>query len=172
MRLDFDFIAQNSFQTTADGQRLFYPNGMIGKAYVIESDECYQTLFRQQKRWGLSIFAVMMLLFASKVGGWILLASFLALNLLKQLFTRRTTQHMPVATTRYSVMQFFENSLPVHRLSRGKQLALLSCTGLGCLCLAALAATDGYLDIRRQLIVWSCICGLIAWRTLRALRAT
>lgn len=173
MRLNFDFIAKGSFQTTADGQRVFYPNGMIGKGYIIESDERYRRLFRQQKYWGLAIMALVTLLVSIKAGGLIILSAFIALNLLKQLVTRRTTRHMPIAAARYSVAHFLSDSLPLHKLSRGKRLALSISGILGCLCLALLAASGWYPDpdSQRRLMTGAFVCGLVACLALRALRA-
>lgn len=171
MRLNFDFIAKGSFQTTADGQRLFYPNGMIGKSYIIDSEERYQHLFRQQKHWGLAIMALISLLVIGKADGRIILAAFIALNLLKQIVVRRTTRHMPVSATRYSIGHFLDGSLPLHKLSRRKQFGLLAVGILGCASLALLAASGWYPDRRHGLVGWSFICGLIAYLALRALRA-
>lgn len=171
MRLSFDFLAKGSFQTTADGQRLFYPNGVIGKSYLIESEELYQRLFRQQKHWGLAIMTAITLLMLGKASGLIVLAAFIALNLLKQTVVRRTTRHLPISATRYSISHFLHDSLPIHKLSQRLQIALFASCALGCLTLALLAASGWHPEIRRRLITWSVICGLIAYLALRTLRS-
>ena len=171
MRPNLNFLAKGSFQTTADGQRLFFPNGMAGKGYLIASEEIYQRLLRQQKHWVLSIMATMIFLLSSKlISGLLILAVFLALNLCRRVFVRRTVSqlNMAVSTTPYSTSFFLHDSLPVHKLSPGQQGFLLLCSLLACGVLAWLAFHNSYPEIRHRLVIWSLICALIVYLLVRS----
>lgn len=111
MRPNLDLLAKGSFQTTEEGVRLFYPNGMGGKGYRIDDDAQYQRLFRQQKHWGLSIMLVITALVAMHVSWQIILPVFILLNLLKQFFVRKITRTMQASGIPYSVDHFFGQSL-------------------------------------------------------------
>jgi hypothetical protein len=45
----FDALTSSAFKTTADGGRLFFPYGIIGRGYVLPSEHAYQRLQRQAK---------------------------------------------------------------------------------------------------------------------------
>lgn len=47
-------LGENAFKTTADGKRLFFPNGVLGKGYVVDSEETYQRLRSYYKWWFLA----------------------------------------------------------------------------------------------------------------------
>ncbi len=38
------FVFKNIFRTNSEGQKLFYPNGILATGYVIPSDEVYKRL--------------------------------------------------------------------------------------------------------------------------------
>ncbi len=38
------FVFKNIFRTDSDGQKLFYPNGILATGYIIPSDEVYKRL--------------------------------------------------------------------------------------------------------------------------------
>lgn len=168
MRPNLDFIAKGSFQTAPNGQRLFYPNGLAGKGYWIDSEETYQRLFRQQKRWGISIMTMISLLVAAKVGWTIMLPLFVVLNLLKQAVVRQTTRSMQVCDIPYSVDGFFREGLRLPRMSQAMQVFLLGAGGLGCVTL--LAAIAWQPDMWRKFLGWASVGGLVAYLALRELR--
>src|SRR5215510_5145810 len=45
----FDALTSSSFKTTPDGQRLFFPCGVLGRGYVIGSEREYERLRGQVK---------------------------------------------------------------------------------------------------------------------------
>lgn len=42
----FNALASGNFKTGADGRKLFYPLGALGRGYIIPSDEAYERLHR------------------------------------------------------------------------------------------------------------------------------
>ncbi len=38
------FVFKNIFRTNSEGQKLFYPNGILATGYIIPSDEVYKRL--------------------------------------------------------------------------------------------------------------------------------
>lgn len=168
MRLSLDFIAKGSFQTTRDGVRLFFPNGFAGKGYVIDSEEMYQRLFSQQKRWGILIMTMISTLVATRVGWHIMLPLFIALNLLKQAVVRQTTRNMRISDIPYSIDGFFKEGLRLPAMSRDMQVFL---AGLGILVgLGSLAAIAWQPDLWRRLLGWGSIAALVAYLAIRELR--
>ena len=138
MRLNFDLLAKPSFQTTEDGTRLFYPNGLGGRGYRIDSDALYRQLFQQQIHWGLFIMIVVTGLITAHVIWQIGLTSFIVLNLFKQHAVRKLTRHMPISPIRFSIDRFFGQALrlPLMRpvilkaFMAGCVLIFLTCLGL------------------------------------------
>jgi len=45
----FEGLTSSSFKTTADGRRLFFPWGVLGRGYAIDSEERYERLRKQVK---------------------------------------------------------------------------------------------------------------------------
>lgn len=165
---NLDLLAKGSFQTTPDGQRLFYPNGLAGKGYLVESEERYQHLFRQQKYWGLAIMASITLMAAARLYWPVVLGTFITLNLLKQVVVRRTTRQMQPSPIPYSVNGFFREGL---RLPVMRRSFLLILCGSGLLVsLSCLAALVWYPDLWRKLLGWATITSLLAYLALRDLR--
>lgn len=165
---NLDLIAKGSFQTTPEGQRIFYPNGLAGKGYLIDSETCYQRLFRQQKYWGLAIMASISLLVAFRFFWPVTLGTFIALNLLKQAIVRRTTRHMQISSRPYSIDGFFREGLRLPSMPK----PLLICIGSTALLtgLSCLAAMIWYPERWRKLLGWSSLMMLLAYLVLRELR--
>ncbi len=169
MRLfNLDLLAKGSFQTAPDGQQLFFPNGLAGKGYIIESAESYRRLFRQQKHWGLSIMLIISALVWARVGWHIMLPLFVVLNLLKQVVVHHTTRQMQVSEIPYSLDGFFREGLRLPKMSHN-MLAFLAGAGvlIGLTCLATIA---WQLDLWRKLLGWGSVAALIAYLAIRELR--
>ncbi len=58
--LNFWFVFKNVFRTNSDGQKVFYPNGILAAGYIIPSDEVYKRL--RNGYIGLFVFAVLFIL--------------------------------------------------------------------------------------------------------------
>ena len=133
MRFNLDILAKGSFQTTADGMRIFFPNGFASKGYLIDSEELYQRLFAQQKRWAIGIMLLISVLMAAHLDWKTILPAFIAVNLLKQAAVRRITRNMQVSDVRFSVWSFVGDHLRLPAMSR-TMLYLLAVLGtLACL---------------------------------------
>lgn len=165
---NFDLLAKGSFQMTHEGQRVFYPNGLAGKGYLIDTESRYQQLFRQQKCWGLTIMGSVTILVALRTFWPVVLGTFIALNLLKQAIVRRTTRHMETSLRPYSIDGFFREGLRLPPMPR----TLLICIGsiallIGLSCLTALI---WYPELWRKLLGWFSMMILLAYLVLRELR--
>jgi len=83
----FDALTTGSFKTGADGSKLFFPWGVLGKGYVISTDAEYQRLRQQVKAYlivtliliiglnavfGLRLMVMGGLLLVLFYGGWML----------------------------------------------------------------------------------------------------
>ncbi len=148
MRPNLDLLAKGSFQITEEGVRIFYPNGLAGKGYVIENDAQFHHLFEQQKRWGLGIMLIITTLVVILVPWQIILTVFILLNLLKQYFIRRNTRLMKVSATPYSIDRFFGQAL---QLPTMKPVVLMIFMGFSALYgLAALGLTLKYPEIWKR----------------------
>ncbi len=42
--LNFWFVFKNIFRTNSDGQKVFFPNGILAAGYIIPSEEVYKRL--------------------------------------------------------------------------------------------------------------------------------
>lgn len=142
MRLNFDLFAKGAFQTTEEGVRLFYPNGLGSKGYLIDSDEQHQLLFEQQKRWGLSIMLIITTLVVTHVPWQIGLPVFILLNLLKQFFVRKNTRRMQVSTIPFSIDRFFGQALRLPTMKPATLKAFLAICALAGLLGIALTVRD------------------------------
>ncbi len=165
---NLDLLAKGSFQTTPEGQRIFYPNGLAGKGYLVDTEDRYQQLFRQQKYWGIAIMSSISILVAFRFFWPVVLGTFIALNLLKQAIVRRTTRHMETSLRPYSVDGFFREGLRLPPMPR----TLLICIGsmallIGLSCLSALI---WYPELWRKLLGWFSMMILLAYLVLRELR--
>lgn len=165
---NLDLLAKGSFQTTPEGQRVFYPNGLAGKGYLVESEDRYQRLFRQQKHWGLLIMASVSLLAGFRFAWPWVLGTFMTLNLLKQTVVRRTTRQMQISHRPYSVDGFFREGLRLPTMPK----ALLICIGSIALLisLSCLIALIWYPEPWRKLLGWCSLTTLLAYLVLRELR--
>jgi len=45
----FDALTSSSFKRASDGRRLFFPYGILGRGYIIDSEQAYETLRRRIK---------------------------------------------------------------------------------------------------------------------------
>ncbi|MDA9496311.1 hypothetical protein [Bradyrhizobium sp. CCBAU 11357] len=56
----FERLASSSFKTTEDGRRLFFPWGVLGRGYVLASEDDYRLLRTQVKAYTVITFACML----------------------------------------------------------------------------------------------------------------
>jgi hypothetical protein len=56
----FDALVSSTFKTGADGRKLFFPWGAMGKGYAIASEQTYQRLKRQIKTWTVVSFVLIL----------------------------------------------------------------------------------------------------------------
>ena len=84
------------FKTTADGKRIFFPHGILGKGVVVDSDETYQRIRSYYKWWFLgAIFAGPIL---SKLFTWHGLFLFVFLfSFAYRVGIRQLTKNLPIA---------------------------------------------------------------------------
>jgi hypothetical protein len=59
----FDALTSGAFKSAPDGRRLFFPYGVIGRGYVLPSEEAYQRLYGQLKTF--TIVALVLIIGAS-----------------------------------------------------------------------------------------------------------
>ena len=50
----FDALTSSYFKTAADGRKLFFPWGVLGRGYLFDSDRDYERLRRQLAELGFS----------------------------------------------------------------------------------------------------------------------
>jgi hypothetical protein len=65
----FDALTSGAFKTNPDGRRLFFPYGVIGRGYVLPSEEHYQRLYRQTK--AFMIAALVLIIGASVLKAYV-----------------------------------------------------------------------------------------------------
>jgi hypothetical protein len=60
----FDALTSSSFKTAPDGRRLFFPYGVLGRGYVLGSEQEYERL-----RWQIKIFTIVTLVLILAAAG-------------------------------------------------------------------------------------------------------
>ena len=91
-----DYFGEVAFKTAADGKRVFFPYGVLGKGRVVDTDETYQRLFTHQKWWSFGGLVIAIAL--SKFFGWQIISVFIFLFAVAHyFFTTRITRNLPIA---------------------------------------------------------------------------
>ena len=117
MGFDRNILANTSFQTRADGLRLFFPIGWPGKGDIIDTEHTYRRLFVHQKRWGLAMILLCVGLDAARYTWPVIHPSFLLLNVVKSFGTRRITKRLVHSDVRFSIKAFYDDNLTLPHAS-------------------------------------------------------
>ncbi len=102
-------LGENLFKTTTDGKRIFFPNGVLGKGFVVDSDETYQRLRAYYKWRFLFVFFAAAIL--PKLFTWY--GVFLAVvlfGLAYRFSIGQLTKDLPIADERMTFQDALENN--------------------------------------------------------------
>lgn len=117
----FDALTSSYFKPAADGRKLFFPWGVMGKGYVIASEQNYQRLQRQCKTY--SIVGLILILGASLYGFlWGLFAAALLIALYIG-WARYLLRDLQVSNEKLSLIESMKSQALAHR---GWELWLLT----------------------------------------------
>ena len=109
----FDALTSSYFKTGADGRKLFYPWGVLGRGYVVATEQDQQRLLRQVNTF--TIAGLMLIVGACVVQAYIVAALIAAAFIVFYLFwARRLIVGLELSSERLSMRESFTSQAMAH----------------------------------------------------------
>ena len=122
----FDGIVDGSFKTTDDGVLLYYPFGVLGKGYVIPTNEKKQEI-RKRLKWLYAVSLILIIASASSLAPSVLILSIpwwivgiiyvlvvLGLSLVSYFIAKGFTKGLTSVGKKLTVVESYQNSAKSH----------------------------------------------------------
>ena len=109
-------IKESAFKTTKDGKRIYFPSGVLGKGYIVESDEIYEKLLSHHKRWMYGALIIGILAISKSLVAIVLgLVTYITAH---QFFTKKAIKGLEVSTERLTFSEVRENTKEYRKPSK------------------------------------------------------
>lgn len=124
----FDGIVDGSFKTTDDGVLLYYPFGVLGKGYVIPTNEKKQEI-RKRLKWLFAVSLILIIASASSLAPSVLILSIpwwivgiayllliIGLSLVSYFIAKGFTKGLTPVGKKLTVAESYQNSAKSHKI--------------------------------------------------------
>jgi hypothetical protein len=112
----FDGLADASFKENAEGKTVYYPRGVYGAGYVVESEEVNRALRKRLKKVYAVAISIAVILAVSKAY-WAAGAYMIVFGIWDHFAIKKLTKDLPKTSDKMSFGESYRNSAKSHNLA-------------------------------------------------------